>query len=183
MLDPHLLRTNLGVVADQLARRGYHLDIENYAALEEKRKALQIRTEELQNQRNTSSKSIGQAKARGEDIQPLLAEVSRLGDELKDVKSTLDAVREQMQHLALDMPNLPDASVPDGAGEEDNQEARRWGEPTALDFEPRDHVELGEAARGLDFEVAAKLSGSRFAVLGGALARLHRALAQFMLDH
>jgi seryl-tRNA synthetase len=169
-------------VADALARRGYHLDIENYAALEEKRKALQIRTEELQNQRNTSSRSIGQAKARGEDIEPLLAEVSRLGEELKETKSTLDTIFDQMRHLALDMPNLPADDVPDGSGEEDNVEIRRWGEPAELGFEPRDHVELGEARNGLDFVVAAKLSGSRFAVLGGPLARLHRALAQFMLD-
>ncbi|AKS41695.1 serine--tRNA ligase [Wenzhouxiangella marina] len=182
MLDPQLLRSDLEGVATALARRAYHLDIENYAALEEKRKALQIRTEELQNQRNTRSKSIGQAKARGEDIEPLLAEVSRLGDELKETKATLDAVRDQMQHLALDMPNLPDESVPDGQGEDDNQEIRRWGEPNRLDFEPRDHVDLGEGLKGLDFEVAAKLSGSRFAVLSGPLARLHRALAQFMLD-
>jgi len=182
MLDPHRLRTELSAVAEALARRGYHLDIENYAALEEKRKALQIRTEELQNQRNTSSRSIGQAKARGEDIEPLLAEVSRLGEELKETKSTLDAIFDQMRHLALDMPNLPADDVPDGGSEEDNVEIRRWGQPVELGFEPRDHVELGEARGGLDFEVAAKLSGSRFAVLGGPLARLHRALAQFMLD-
>jgi len=182
MLDPHRLRTDLSVVADALARRGYHLDIENYAALEEQRKALQIRTEDLQNQRNTSSKAIGQAKARGEDIQPLLDDVSRLGDELKETKATLDAVRDQMHHLALDMPNLPADEVPAGESEEDNQELRRWGEPAELGFEPRDHSELGEATKGLDFEIAARMSGARFAVLGGATARLHRALAQFMLD-
>jgi seryl-tRNA synthetase len=182
MLDPQRLRTDLAHVADALARRGYHLDIENYAALEEKRKALQIRTEDLQNRRNTSSKSIGQAKARGEDIQPLLDDVARLGEELKETKATLDAVREQMQHLALDMPNLPADEVPNGVDEDDNQEIRRWGEPTTLDFEPRDHVEIGEMTQGLDFELAAKMSGARFAVLGGSIARLHRALAQFMLD-
>lgn len=182
MIDPQLLRNELERVASELARRGYHLDIENYAALEEQRKSLQVRTEELQNQRNTRSKSIGQAKARGEDVESLLAEVSRLGDELKETKSTLDAIREQLQHVALDMPNLPDPEVPDGKGEEDNVEVRQWGEPTALDFKPRDHVEIGEALGGLDFESAAKLAGSRFAVLGGDLARLHRALAQFMLD-
>ena len=182
MLDPHRLRNDLGAVAEALAHRGYHLDIENFAALEQQRKSLQIRTEELQNQRNTSSKSIGQAKSRGEDIEPLLSEVSRLGDELKQTKATLDAVLEQLQHLALDMPNVPAAQVPVGESEDQNKEIRRWGEPTELDFEPRDHVSLGERSKGLDFEVAAKMSGSRFAVLGGPLARLHRALAQFMLD-
>jgi len=182
MLDPQRLRNDLGSVADALARRGYHLDIENHAALEEQRKALQIRTEELQNQRNTSSKAIGRAKARGEDIQPLLDDVSRLGDELKETKTTLDALRDQLHHLALDMPNLPAKDVPAGQSEEDNREIRCWGEPTALDFEPRDHVEIGESTQGLNFELAARMSGARFAVLGGAVARLHRALAQFMLD-
>src|SRR6056297_738455 len=182
MLDPQRLRNDLGAVADALASRGYHLDIENFAALEEKRKALQIRTEELQNQRNTSSREIGQAKARGEDIQPLLDDVSRLGDELKETKDTLDALRDQLRHLALDMPNLPAAEVPAGQSEDDNREVRRWGEPTVLDFEPRDHVEIGESTEGLDFELAARMSGARFAVLGGRVARLHRALAQFMLD-
>lgn len=182
MLDPQLLRHDLEGVASRLARRGYHLDMEHQAALEEKRKALQVRTEQLQNERNTRSRSIGQAKAAGEDIDPLLTEVSRLGDELKETKATLDALREQLSELALDMPNLPDDGVPDGRSEDDNREIRRWGEPRELDFEPRDHVDLGEMIGGLDFELAAKLSGSRFAVLGGDLARLHRALAQFMLD-
>lgn len=182
MLDPQRLRNDLGAVADALARRGYHLDMENFAALEEKRKALQIRTEELQNQRNTSSREIGQAKARGEDIQPLLDDVSRLGDELKETKDTLDALRDQLRHLALDMPNLPAEDVPAGESEDDNREIRRFGEPTVLDFEPRDHVEIGESTDGLDFELAARMSGARFAVLGGPVARLHRALAQFMLD-
>lgn len=182
MLDPQLLRHDLERVASGLARRGYHLDTESYAALEEKRKALQVRTEELQNQRNVSSKAIGQAKARGEDIEPLLAEVARLGDELKEAKATLEKIREQLDTLFLDMPNLPDATVPDGQDESDNAEIRRWGEPTELDFEPRDHVALGELLDGIDFEVAAKIAGSRFAVLAGPVARLHRALAQFMLD-
>ena len=182
MLDPHLLRNDLERVAAELGRRGHHLDMESYAALEEKRKRLQVHTEELQNQRNISSKSIGQAKARGEDIEPLLAEVSRLGDELKEAKSTLDAIREQMERLFLDLPNLPDPEVPDGGSEDDNVEIRRWGEPTELDFKPRDHVEIGEALGGMDFDTASRLAGSRFTVLGGELARLHRALAQFMLD-
>jgi len=162
--------------------RGYHLDIENYAALEARRKELQTKTEELQAERNTRSKSIGQAKARGEDIEPLLAEVGRLGDDLKAAKEELEKVREHLDHLALDMPNLPAGQVPEGHDESDNEEVRRWGEPTALAFEPRDHVEIGEMLEGIDFEVAAKLSGSRFAVMAGDVARLHRALAQFMLD-
>jgi seryl-tRNA synthetase len=182
MLDPQLLRNDLERVAADLGRRGYHLDVERYAALEEKRKSLQVRTEELQNKRNVSSKSIGQAKARGEDIEPLLAEVSRLGEELKQTKQTLDQIREQLDGLFLDMPNLPDASVPDGEGENDNQEIRRWGEPTSLEFKARDHVEIGERLDGIDFEAAVRIAGSRFAVLGGNVARLHRALAQFMLD-
>ena len=182
MLDPQLLRNDLERVATDLGRRGYHLDVESYAALEEKRKTLQVRTEELQNKRNVSSKSIGQAKARGEDIEPLLAEVSRLGEELKQTKQTLEQIREQLDGLFLDMPNLPDASVPDGEGENDNQEVRRWGEPTSFEFKPRDHVEIGERLDGIDFETAARIAGSRFAVLGGNVARLHRALAQFMLD-
>lgn len=182
MLDPQSLRHDLEAVAAGLARRGYHLDTESYAAIEARRKALQVRTEELQNQRNVSSKSIGQAKARGEDIEPLLAEVARLGDDLKAAKEELEAIRHQLEALFFDMPNLPDPAVPDGKDEDDNAEVRRWGEPTALDFEARDHVELGERLGGLDFETAATLSGSRFAVLGGDLARLHRALAQFMLD-
>jgi seryl-tRNA synthetase len=182
MLDPQLLRQDLERVASELARRGYHLDMENYAALEQKRKQLQVHTEELQNQRNVSSKSIGQAKARGEDIEPLLTEVSRLGDELKEAKSTLEKIREQLNHLFLDMPNLPDAVVPDGKSEDDNKEVRRWGEVVEPAFKPRDHVEIGEILGGMDFESAAKIAGSRFAVLGGGVARLHRALAQFMLE-
>ena len=182
MLDPQLLRTDLEHVAGRLAMRGYHLDIENYAAFEARRKELQTKTEELQAERNTRSKSIGQAKARGEDIQPLLAEVGRLGDDLKAAKEELEKVREHLDHLALDMPNLPAGQVPEGDDESDNEEVRRWGEPTALEFKPRDHVEIGEMLDGIDFEVAAKLSGSRFAVMAGDVARLHRALAQFMLD-
>jgi len=182
MLDPQLLRTDLDRVARELGRRGYHLDMEHYAALEDKRKRLQVHTEELQNQRNVSSRSIGQAKARGENIEPLLAEVSRLGDELKDAKSTLEAIRDQMDGLFLDLPNLPDSRVPDGDGEADNVEIRRWGEPARPGFKPRDHVELGEVLGGIDFETASRMAGSRFAVLGGQVARLHRALTQFMLD-
>ncbi|MEE4302847.1 MAG: serine--tRNA ligase [Wenzhouxiangella sp.] len=182
MLDPQLLRHDLDDVAAKLARRGYHLDIENYASLEARRKELQTRTEELQAERNRRSKSIGQAKAAGEDIEPLLAEVGKLGDDLKAASEELERVRHELERVQLDMPNLPDESVPDGEDESDNALSRSFGEPTELDFEPRDHVEIGEMLDGIDFELAAKLSGSRFAVLGGQVARLHRALAQYMLD-
>ena len=182
MLDPQRLRSDLEYVAAALARRGYHLDMEGFAAIEEQRKRIQVHTEELQNQRNVSSKAIGQAKARGEDIEPLLAEVARLGDELKAARLQLDGVRAQLDRLMLDMPNLPDADLPDGVDESGNQEVRRWGEPADPGFEPRDHVDLGERLGGIDFESAARLAGSRFAVLSGPVARLHRALAQFMLD-
>jgi len=182
MLDPQRLRNDLEYVAAALARRGYHLDMEGFAAIEERRKRIQVRTEELQNQRNVSSKAIGQAKARGEDIEPLLAEVARLGDELKEARQQLDGVRAELDRLMLDMPNLPDEDLPQGADESGNREVRRWGEPGEFDFEPRDHVDLGERLDGIDFESAARLAGSRFAVLAGPVARLHRALAQFMLD-
>jgi seryl-tRNA synthetase len=182
MLDPQSLRHDLETVVSGLARRGYHLDSESYAALEDRRKALQVRTEELQNQRNVKSKSIGQAKARGEGIEPLLAEVARLGDELKEAKAGLDRIRDQLEQLFDDMPNLPADEVPDGDGEGDNALQRSWGEPTEFDFEPRDHVEIGAMLGGIDFDSAARIAGSRFAVLGGQVARLHRALAQFMLD-
>ena len=182
MLDPQRLRSDLEHVATALARRGYHLDMESFAAIEERRKRIQVRTEELQNQRNVSSKSIGQAKARGEDIEPLLAEVARLGDELKAARQQLDGVRAELDRLMLDMPNLPDEEVPEGGDESGNREVRRWGEPRDLGFEARDHVDLGERLGGMDFESAARLAGSRFAVLAGPVAALHRALAQFMLD-
>ena len=182
MLDPKLLRTDLENVAAQLARRGYRLDVAAVQSLEERRKALQVETQELQNERNTKSKSIGKAKAAGEDIQPLLQEVANLGDRLKSANETLGQVQEELRELALGMPNLPHASVPDGADEEDNREERTWGEIPHFDFAARDHVDLGEALGGLDFDTAAKLTGSRFVVMAGAMARLHRALTQFMLD-
>ncbi len=182
MLDPHLLRNDLETVAEALARRGYPLDVEHYAALESRRKELQVHTQELQNERNTRSKSIGQAKARGEDIQPLLDQVGRLGEDLKAAEGELEGVRDALEQLHWDMPNLPDGEIPDGEDERDNQEVRRWGEPTEPGFEPRDHVDLGEQGGWMDPEAATHLSGSRFTVLVGDLARLHRALAQFMLD-
>ena len=182
MLDPKLLRSNPQEVAAKLARRGFELDLEAFELLEKRRKELQVKTQELQNLRNTRSKSIGRAKAAGEDIQPLLEEVASLGDELKVAEEALKVVQEELRQLMLHLPNLPHESVPEGQDEEDNREERRWGEIPAFDFAPLDHVDLGEKLGGLDFEAAARLTGSRFTVMHGALARLHRALAQFMLD-
>ena len=182
MLDPQLLRTNPEGVAEALATRGYELDIEAWRELEARRKDLQIRTQELQNQKNQSAKSIGQAKARGEDIQPLLEEVKNLGEELSREEAEFSQVREQQQTWLMGMPNLALAEVPEGRDENDNDEIRRWGEPPEFEFDPRDHVELGGISGLLDAESAAKLSGARFTVLRGNLSRLHRALAQFMLD-
>ena len=181
MLDPKLLRSELEQTAAKLARRGYTLDVEFIGALETQRKNLQVRTQELQNERNTRSKVIGRAKVSGQNIQPLLDEVASLGDELKQIESDLDIVQTQLLALQLGIPNLPHNSTPTGGNDADNVEIRRWGEPRRFEFEPRDHVDLG-AEGGLDFEVAAKLTGTRFAVIRGQLARLHRALTQFMLD-
>ncbi len=181
MLDPHLLRQSLDEVARRLARRGFVLDKEAYLALEERRKALQVRTQQLQSERNTRSKAIGQAKARGEDIEPLRAEVTRLGEELKACQQELGEVQVRLQAFLLSLPNLLDDDVPDGESEADNVEVARWGEPPRFDFEPRDHVDLG-AGLGLDFDAAAKITGARFVVIREPLVRLHRALIQFMLD-
>ena len=182
MLDPKRLRAELELVAEQLARRGYQLDVEKMKSLEEQRKALQIEQQELQNERNTKSKSIGKAKAAGEDVQPLLDEVAGLGDKLKAVSDKSDAVQAELHALMMSMPNTPHDSVPDGKDEEDNREERKWGEIPTFDFEPRDHVDLGEGVKQLDFDAAAKVTGSRFVSMSGGLARLHRALTQFMLD-
>ncbi len=182
MLDPRLLRNELDQVATQLARRGYRLDTARIGALEERRKQIQVAAEELQSERNTRSKSIGRAKAAGEDIQPLMDQVAELGDKLKAAQEGLAQVQAELTEIVLGIPNIPHASVPDGRDEADNREERRWGEPRPLDFEPKDHVDLGDAIGLLDFEAAARLTGSRFAVMAGALARMHRALIQFMLD-
>jgi len=182
MLDPKRLRTELDEVARQLARRGFNLDVEAVQALEEQRKHWQMRTEDLQNQRNARSKSIGQAKARGEAIEPLLAEVSDLGEQLETAKQALDKVQAEMEALSLGLPNILDTSVPEGTDEEDNVEVRRWGEPKPFEFTPQDHVALGEQHDWVDFDAASKITGSRFVVLRAAMARLHRALIQFMLD-
>ncbi|MBV7387793.1 serine--tRNA ligase [Pasteurellaceae bacterium TAE3-ERU1] len=183
MIDPNLLRSNLSEVAEKLKiRRNYTLDVNHYSQLEDQRKALQVKTETLQAERNTRSKAVGAAKARGEDIAPLLAEVDKMGNELNEAKQALEKVQAEMQEIALSIPNLPDDAVPLGKDENDNQEVLRWGEPKQFDFEVRDHVTLGEMAQGLDFATGAKLSGARFVVMQGQIAKLHRALAQFMLD-
>lgn len=182
MLDPKLLRTELDAVSQALSKRKFSLDIATLSALEEKRKALQVDTQRLQNERNTRSKSIGKAKAQGEDIQPLLAEVGQLGDDLKAVEVALSELQAEIKTIAMGIPNLLDDSVPEGDDEADNVELRRWGTPTDFDFKPRDHVDLGAPNGWLDFEAGAKLTGSRFVVMRGNMARLHRALVQFMLD-
>ncbi|MCO7564984.1 serine--tRNA ligase [Pseudomonas sp. S 311-6] len=182
MLDSKLLRGQLQEVADRLASRGFSLDVARIESLEERRKAVQTRTEQLQAERNARSKSIGQAKAKGEDIAPLMADVERMANELAAGKVELDGIQAELDAIVLTIPNLPDASVPVGADEDANVEVRRWGTPRAFDFEIKDHVALGEISGGLDFETAAKLSGARFALLRGPIARLHRALAQFMID-
>lgn len=182
MLDPKLLRSDLPLVAERLARRGFTLDTVRLEALESRRRELQTETERLQNERNTRSKAIGQAKASGEDIQPLLDEVSDLGERLDAAKARLAEVQAEWDESVAALPNLPHDSVPQGLDEADNVELHRWGTPGTYDFEVRDHVDLGAKFGYLDFEMAAKLTGSRFAVMRGPIARLHRALAQFMLD-
>ncbi|MBB3103944.1 serine--tRNA ligase [Azomonas macrocytogenes] len=182
MLDPKLVRTQPEAVAQRLATRGYQLDVTRIEALESQRKTVQTRTEQLQAERNARSKSIGQAKQRGEDIAPLLAEVDRMGSELDSAKRELESIQAELDALLLEIPNLPHESVPVGKDEEENQEVRRWGTPRRFEFEVKDHVALGEQHGWLDFETAARLSGARFALLRGPIARLHRALAQFMLD-
>ncbi|TXH04916.1 MAG: serine--tRNA ligase [Nevskiaceae bacterium] len=181
MLDPKLLRTQPETVAAQLARRGFHFDLERFTQLENRRKLLQTETEKLQAERNVRSKSIGQAKGRGEDIAPLKADIDQLGRDLDSKKSELDALQLEFEDFALRLPNIPHASVPEGKGEEDNLEVRRWGRVREISA-PRDHADLGEALGLMDFAAATKLTGARFTVLRGQLARLHRALIQFMLD-
>ena len=183
MLDPVLLRTQPAELAQRLKEtRGFDLDVSRIADLEAARKQIQKRTEELQNLRNTRSKAIGQAKAKGEDVSALMAEVAGFGDELKASEVKLDEIRAEIEGIALGIPNLPHASVPVGSDEAGNAEQHRWGTPRTFDFPVKDHVELGARHGWLDADTAAKLSGARFTVLRGQLARLHRALAQFMLD-
>ncbi|EHZ6870733.1 MULTISPECIES: serine--tRNA ligase [Providencia] len=182
MLDPNLLRTELDAVAEKLARRGFTLDVEKLRELEERRKVLQVETETLQADRNSRSKTIGAAKARGEDIEPLRLEVNQLGEKLDSAKAELDKLQQEIRDIALSIPNIPDDQVPDGKDDSDNVEVARWGEPRQYDFEVKDHVSLGELSGGLDFPAAVKLTGARFVVMKGQIARMHRALAQFMLD-
>jgi len=183
MLDAKQLRTDLDNIATQLAKRGFTLDTAALTALEEQRKTIQVKTQELQNERNTRSKSIGQAKARGEDIAPLLATVSQLGSDLDAAKTEQDEVLAKINAIASALPNILDESVPTGADEDDNVELKHWGTPREFDFDVKDHVDLGFGInKGLDFESGAKLAGTRFAVMRGKIAKMHRALAQFMLD-
>ncbi len=182
MLDPRLLRTELEETTRQLARRGLQLDVAHIADLEAHRKQLQMAVQELQNERNSRSKRIGQAKAAGQDIQPLLDEVADLGDKLKAADDELDAIQQELRDICLGIPNIPHESVPKGRDEKDNREERRWGEPKQFDFTPKDHVDLGTVKGWMDFEAAARIAGARFVTLHGPLARLQRALAQFMLD-
>ena len=181
MLDPKLLRNNLAFVTQELLRRGFDLDIDEYQSLEADRRSLQAETENLQNERNVKSKLIGQAKAKGEDVSPLLAEVSGLGEKLDLAKKRFGEVREQLEQLLKSIPNLPDASVPEGEDESGNITLRECGSPRVFDFKPLDHVDLGDG-KGLDFETAVKVSGSRYVIMTGELAKLQRALTQYMLD-
>ncbi|MCF6325244.1 MAG: serine--tRNA ligase [Gammaproteobacteria bacterium] len=182
MIDPQLIRNDLDSVAKQLLKRGFTLDTEQLIALEAQRKMVQVETQALQSERNTRSKSIGKARASGEDIAPLLAEVAELGDQLKAGEARLAEIQFELNEILLGVPNIPHADVPEGKSEDDNVEIRRWGEPTQFDFEPKDHIDLGVALGGMDFETASKITGSRFTVMTGSIARLHRALIQFMLD-
>ncbi len=182
MLDVALIRSQLPEVVRRLQRRGYSFDSQRLEELDAERKAVQVRTQELQNLRNTRSKAIGIAKSKGEPIEPLMAEVSRIADELKADEQRLEQLRDALQAMLLEVPNLPDDSVPDGGGEADNQLQRSWGQPRAFGYDPKDHIELGERHGWLDGETAVRMSGARFSVLRGQLARMHRALAQFMLD-
>ncbi len=182
MLDPKLIRQNLDEVAAKLKRKGFDLDTAKFLDLEEQRKALQVKTEALQSERNTKSKSIGQAKAAGEDIEPLLAAVGDLGKQLDEHKEQLQQVQTELNDLLEGIPNIPDDVVPDGKSEEDNVELRRWGDIPEFEFEAKDHVDLMAGGEKLSFEQASKITGSRFITMRGEIAKLHRALIQFMLD-
>lgn len=182
MLDPKIIRSDLKWVASQLEKRNFLLDVDTLEQLEARRKEVQARTQALQNERNSRSKMVGLAKSRGEDIQPILDEVQSFGDELKRMELELETLQSALDDILLGVPNILDESVPIGKSEFENLEVHRWGEPRAFAFEPLDHIALGSVLKGMDFERAAKISGSRFVTLEGALCRLHRALIQFMLD-
>ncbi len=183
MLDSKYLRQDIEEAKTRLAARGFELDVDTISQLEEKRKTLQVKTQELQAERKSRSKAIGQAKAKGEDASELMEAVNKMGDELDVTKKEQDAILAQLKDIALSLPNLPHESVPSGNDEDGNVEVLKWGEPKHYDFEVKDHVDLGEALnKGLDFEAGVKITGSRFTVMRGQIARLHRALVQFMLD-
>ena len=182
MIDPQLLRGDIETVAAKLRERGYEMDIKQYQNLEQKRKSLQVEAESLQAERNSRSKEIGKVKAQGGDVQALMQEVSSFGDKLKSSMQQLEQVQEELRSLLREVPNLPHESVPLGQGEDENVEIRKWGEIKDFDFEVKDHVDVGQDVDGLDFELATKITGSRFVVMRGQIARLHRALTQFMLD-
>ena len=182
MIDPKLLRTDPDAVARNLARRGFVLDVGALKALEEKRKPCAVEVDRLRAERNANAKAVGMAKAHAEDVTTLIARGEDLTAQLGRAEVELEGVQRELEHWQLGLPNLLDSSVPDGRDESANVEVRRWGEPPRFDFAPRDHVEIGERLAGLDFEAAARIAGSRFVVMRGEVARLHRALAQFMLD-
>jgi seryl-tRNA synthetase len=181
VLDPKLLRSDLTGVADALARRGFLLDVEGFAVLEEQRKSVQIEADRLRADRNANAKAVGIAKSKGQDLAGLLKLSESLGEQLQSVEQRLEVIQAQITSLQMGLPNILHASVPDGNDESANVEVRRWGEPRRFAFEPKDHVALGEPL-GMDFEAAGRISGARFVVMTGMLAKLHRALAQFMLD-
>ena len=182
MLDSKLLRSDLETVVEKLRIKNYALDVTRFAELEQRRKSLQVDTQSLQSERNSRSKAIGEAKGRGEDIQPLLDEVAQLGDRLKTAENELGELQAALDDLLMGIPNLPHESVPAGDSEDDNAEVLRWGEPPTFDFEVRDHIDLGQSLGGMDFERAAKLSGARFVTMTGDLVTMQRALIQFMIN-
>ena len=182
MLDPKKLRADLDGVAEQLSKRGYKLDVESIQALETQRKAFQVKAQALQAERNSISKNIGKAKAQGEDIVPLLAEVDALKEQLEQAEQASEAVQTQLEAILSGVPNLPHVTTPEGQSEDDNVEIKRWGEPKAFDFDVKDHVDLTEARGWYDNDAAVKIASARFSVLKGPLAKLQRALTQFMLD-
>jgi seryl-tRNA synthetase len=182
MLDPKILRNDLDSVVEKLRIKNFELDATAFRQLEEQRKSLQISTENLQSERNSRSKAIGDAKAKGDDIQPLLDEVANLGDQLKTAQAELAKLQAELDDLLLGIPNLPHESVPAGNSEDDNIEVLRWGKPPEFDFEPSDHIDIGLALGALDFDRAAYLSGARFLTATGSLVTLHRALIQFMIN-
>ena len=182
MIDPKLLRSDPEAVARNMARRGITLDVEAFRALEEKRKPWQIEVDRLRSERNASAKAVGMAKGKGEDAAALIAKGEALTEDLAKAEQALTAVTEELEQWQMGLPNWLHDSVPDGEDEKANVEVRRWGQPRAFDFKPQDHIVIGEKLHGLDFEAAARMSGARFVVMRGQVARLHRALAQFMLD-